>query len=69
MSNLIKRIKAKTPYKDKVIGKVSTVISMLCTMALMLDLGTDSEAIQWVLVTLATATGGKALFHAQKKLK
>ena len=66
--NLIERIKAKTPRKNKVTGKISTVIGVACASALGTGLIVNPIAI--VALTVGSVVfGGKALFDAQKVIK
>ena len=61
--NIIQKIKAKTPKRQKRIGKIATVIGTAC--ATVLSLGLVANPIGIVALTIgAVAFGGKALHSA-----
>lgn len=65
---LLRKIRAKTPERDKVIGKVSTVIGTTC--ATVLALGLVANPIGIVALTVGSILfGGKAFFHATKTVE
>jgi hypothetical protein len=65
MKKMIKRIFAKTPKRDKLIGKICSLIGMTCTAIMATGSIVNVTAI--VLLTIsATVFSSKALYHAQK---
>lgn len=66
--NLYKRIKGKTPPKDKFKGKILTVLSAICLAITTSGLIQD-ESLLLILEITTILCGGKAFYHAQKVLK
>jgi len=65
---IIRKIRAKTPQRDKAIGKISTVIGTTC--ATILALGLVVNPVGLVALTVGSVIfGGKALFHATKTVE
>ena len=61
--NILQKIKARTPKRQKIIGKIATVIGTAC--ATVLSLGLVANPIGIVALTVgAVAFGGKALHSA-----
>lgn len=66
--NLLKRIKAKTPKKDKRDGRIFTIIGAVC--GAILTAGVVTAPLGVTLLTIgAVAFGGAALNSAQKVRK
>jgi len=66
--NIVERIKAKTPRKDKNKGQLATTIGTVCGAILATGLVVNPFGII-ALVVGATAFGAKAVYHAQKVQK
>lgn len=66
--NLVERIKAKTPRKHKINGKLSTVLGTVC--ASVLATGLVVNPIGVIALTVGSVVfGGNAIYHAQKVQK
>lgn len=66
--NIISRIKARTPRKDRKNGQIATVIGATC--ATILSLGLVVNPIGIIALTVGGIVfGGKAFYHAQKVQK
>jgi hypothetical protein len=63
--NLIDRIKRKTPARDKLHGKISTVVGVVCVTLLSLETFEDKTVVA-LLTVGAVLFGGKSIYHAQK---
>lgn len=61
--NLISRIKAKTPRKDKVHGQLSTIVTGAVGTILMMDLFHDPY-MKAGLILIGGIFGGKTFYHA-----
>lgn len=66
--NIIKRIKARTPDKDKGVGRLFTVLGAIATAVLATGLIVSTGGII-ALTVVATLFTSKAIFHGQKVLK
>jgi hypothetical protein len=67
--DLFKRLKAKTPKRDKRIGRLVTVLGTGCatTLAVATAIGFVFPPTAFVLLTIGSIVlGGKALYHGQK---
>lgn len=65
MKRLIARIKAKTPKRNKLIGKTCTILSAVST-ALLTSGYVKSTNWLIVLTIMSAVCGGGALYNAQK---
>lgn len=64
---IVDRIKARTPMSDKRKGKTATAIGIAC--ATILTLGVVTAPIGIAILSVGAAVfGGKAVYHAQKKI-
>jgi hypothetical protein len=64
---IVDRIKARTPMSHKRKGKIATAIGIAC--ATILTLGVVTAPIGIAILSVGAAVfGGKAVYHAQKKL-
>jgi len=66
--NIYKRIKAKTPVKDKFKGKILTVLSAISLTIVASGIIKD-ESLLLIFNIISILCGGKAFYHAQKVLK
>jgi hypothetical protein len=66
--NVYKRIKGKTPPKDKIKGQFMTVLSAICLVLSASGL-VKNEYINLGFEIITILCGGKAFYHAQKVLK
>lgn len=63
--NIIERILAETPTRNKVIGQVSTIIGVFCAFILTTDY-IQNEEVKLLVTFLSIVLGGNALYNAQK---
>jgi hypothetical protein len=66
---LIDNIKAKTPRKHKIAGKIATVLSVASLTIAESGVVDNRPLIKVGLQTLSGVLGCQALFHANKTLK
>ena len=66
--NLYRRIKGKTPPKDKIRGKLMTVLSAVCLVVTASGV-VENEYLKIAIDIVMVLSGGKAFYHAQKVLK
>lgn len=66
--NLIDKIKAKTPIKNKVRGQIFTAVGTVCVLVLNL-IEIENVYIKTAIVILAVLTGGIAFKDATKYKK
>lgn len=67
--NFFERLRAKTPKRDKQIGRFVTVLGTGCatTLAVATAIGFVFPPTAFVLLTIGSVVlGGKALYHGQK---
>jgi len=66
--NLLEKIKAKTPRKNKIRGQIMTAIGTICVLILNL-IEIQNIYIKTVIIILAVLTGGIAFKDATKYKK
>jgi hypothetical protein len=66
---LIENIKAKTPRKHKIAGKIATVLSVASLTIAESGVIDSRPLIKIALQTVSAIFGTQALFHAQKTLR
>lgn len=66
---IVERIKAKTPRKHKVIGRIVTALSVASLTVAESGVVDAKPLIKIGLEALSIALGGQSIYHAQKVLK
>ena len=64
--NIFQRIKAKTPKRNKKIGKIVTVIGGACLLVAESGQIEHKPTLKLTLNVIGLLCGAKALYHAQK---
>lgn len=67
--NIIENIKAKTPRKHKIAGRIATALSVASLTVAESGLVDSRPLIKIGLQALSVALGGQAVYHANKTLK
>lgn len=67
--NIIENIKAKTPRKHKIAGRIATALSVASLTVAESGVVDNRPLIKIGLQALSVALGGQAVYHANKTLK
>lgn len=67
--NIIENIKAKTPRKHKIAGRIATALSVASLTVAESGVVDSRPLIKIALQTVSAIFGTQALFHANKTLK
>lgn len=67
--NIIENIKAKTPRKHKIVGRIATALSVASLTVAESGVVDSRPLIKIALQTVSAIFGTQAVYHAQKTLK